>query len=313
MTPQVFEGTDAKDEYTFMQTPGAAAKLRRHHKTFITEEDFAWMKSNGIEAVRIPVGYWILNGDDPYIRSVSRLDWAFAMCEKYGLYIVLDIHGLPGSQNGMDHSGHSGKRQWLKSGNRAKGMEQTLQIARRYAGHPMLWGVQIINEPPVGLFQFSLRRYYHQCYVQLVKILPENVRVVYSDAFSPRLMSGAVPSNQQNPSVMDIHWYHFVGWGWMKPDWHKHVISRHKGLIRSLKRWDGIIIGEWSGCYSQRIFDSYPVATHDQMVKQHIKWQLDAYEPADAWFYWNYKTQKPGVWNFRSLIENGLVSLEKTG
>ena len=41
MTPSMFAGTDARDEYTFMGTPGAAAKLRRHHETFITDDDFA--------------------------------------------------------------------------------------------------------------------------------------------------------------------------------------------------------------------------------------------------------------------------------
>ena len=43
MTPTLFEGTDAQDEYSFMQTPSAKAKLRNHQKTFITERDFKWL------------------------------------------------------------------------------------------------------------------------------------------------------------------------------------------------------------------------------------------------------------------------------
>ena len=56
MTPSLFAGTDAKDEYTFMTTPDAAAKLRRHHETFITEDDFAWLGEQGLDLVRLPVG-----------------------------------------------------------------------------------------------------------------------------------------------------------------------------------------------------------------------------------------------------------------
>ena len=56
MTPSLFADTDARDEYTFMQTPGAREKLREHQKNFIRESDFKWLRDNGIEAVRIPVG-----------------------------------------------------------------------------------------------------------------------------------------------------------------------------------------------------------------------------------------------------------------
>lgn len=311
MTPTVFEGTDANDEFTFMQTPGALAKLRQHHKTFITKKDFEWMAQNKIEIVRIPVGYWVLDGDKPYASSTGRLDWAFKMCEQYGIKVLLDVHGLPGSQNGHDHSGKSGRAMWYKdSSNRKRGLDATLKIAERYASSPVLWGFQMMNEPRVGFLQIKLRRYYNQAYKKLTTILPAGVKIVFSDAFTPRLMSAAVWSNKRNPAYMDIHWYHFVGWGRLKPNVYKHLIAWHGRLIKSLRKWNGIIIGEWSGCYSQRIFDKYPVSTHNEMVRVHIERQLKAYRHADAWFYWSYKTEQPGVWNYKSLVDDGIVTLK---
>ena len=277
----------------------------------MTEQDFAWLAANGIRAVRIPVGYWILGGDSPYVGSIQRLDWAFTMCKKYGIMAVLDIHGLPGSQNGRDHSGQVGKRRWRAGSNRQQGLTQTVALAKRYAASPVLWGVQIMNEPPLGLFQVALRRYYSQCYRQLCAVLPPGVRVIYSDAFTPRLMAGAVQSAGRNPAVMDVHWYHFVGWGWLRPRWYRQVIRHHGRLIRRLMRRRGVIIGEWSGCYSQRIFNKYPVEQHQAMVREHIAWQIAAYAPAQAWFYWNYKAAGPGVWDFKSLIETGVVDLRQ--
>lgn len=312
MTPSLFTGTTAGDEYTFMQTPGARAKLRNHQRTFITESDFAWMSTYGIEAVRIPVGYWVIKGDAPYVSSIGRLDWAFAMCEKYNIQIVLDVHGLPGSQNGQDHSGRVGRALWQKSRHdRDKGHAATVQLAERYANSPVLWGMQIINEPKAGIIQWKLRRYYNALYRALCTVLPAGVRIVYSDAFTPRLMNTAVWANDTHPTAMDIHWYHFLGWGHLRPRLYRHVIRHHRRLIQALRRWNTIMIGEWSGSYSQRIFDKYPQAQHNDMVGDHIYAQLAAYEAADAWFYWSYKTELPGVWNFRSLIDDGVITLSR--
>ena len=88
MTPGLFAGTDAVEEYTFMQTPGAREKIRDHQKNFIREEDFRWLKEHGVDAVRIPVGYWIFEGDAPYVSAIGRLDWAFRMAEKYDLQVL---------------------------------------------------------------------------------------------------------------------------------------------------------------------------------------------------------------------------------
>ncbi len=43
------------------------------------------------------------DGRRPYLKRLVK--W----CEEIGLKIILDLHGAPGSQNGMDHSGKKGK------------------------------------------------------------------------------------------------------------------------------------------------------------------------------------------------------------
>ena len=39
--------------------------LRDHWNTYITEDDFVFMSSNGLTAVRIPVGWWIAQDPTP--------------------------------------------------------------------------------------------------------------------------------------------------------------------------------------------------------------------------------------------------------
>lgn len=311
MVPAVFAGTNAVDEYTFMQTAGAKETLRSHHRTFITEQDFQWLHAHHIQAVRIPVGYWILDGDAPYISSIGRLDWAFLMCEKYQLKLLLDIHGLPGSQNGRDHSGKQGGRDWVGNAeNMAKGLDATVRLAKRYATHPALWGIEIMNEPQPALLNLALRRYYQAAYVALSAVLPPHVRIIYPDAFTPRLMNGAVKTHTPHPAVMDIHWYHFLfPWAIGRPWLWLMAVRWHGRLMTRLKRRGGVIVGEWSGVYDGRVMRRYPAAAQAALTRESIAAQLQAYQSADAWFYWSYKTEGPGVWNFRSLVDDGTARL----
>src|SRR5690242_10822012 len=114
MTPSLFAGTEAIDEHTFMAGPGAGRRLRRHHETFITEADFAWIAGHGLDLVRLPVGHWVLGGDEPYLGAADILDAAMEWARTYGLGVVLDLHAVSGSQNGQDHSGRVGPRRWYR-------------------------------------------------------------------------------------------------------------------------------------------------------------------------------------------------------
>ncbi|MFZ1257876.1 MAG: hypothetical protein WAQ25_00180 [Candidatus Saccharimonas sp.] len=311
MTPTLFEGTPAIDEYTFMQQPAARELLRQHQKNFIREEDFAWMAANGVQVVRIPVGYWIFEGDPPYVSCIGRLDWAFAMAKKYHIKVLISMHGAPGSQNGQDHSGRVGKAAWYKS---AAHREHTIvvleQLARRYRDHPEFWGLQLLNEPRAKLVQYRLRRFYNQAYRRVVAIVHPTTRIIFHDAFMPRMMSGAVWDMKRFPATMDIHWYHFAFWAhrWLPLKWYfRLIIPWHGRLITSLKRWQGVIIGEWNGIISGQMLGRYQQPQHAAIVAEHIQRQLAAYEAADAWFYWSYKTERRGVWHFRSMVEDGVI------
>lgn len=314
MTPAVFEGTGAVDEYTFMQVPGAREKLREHQKNFIREEDFKWMAAHGVDAVRIPVGYWVLDGDAPYVSCRGKLDWAFRMAERYGIAVLISLHGAPGSQNGRDHSGRIGQARWYRS---AKYREQTIdvlrQLARRYRDSTAFWGIELLNEPKLGLVQWRLRRFYNRAYRELRNLLLPTTRIVFHDAFTPRLLNAAIWDDGVHPVAMDIHWYHFAFWAhkWLSLRWYyRVVVGWHGRLVGRLRRWQGVIIGEWNGIVGGAMLDRYPRDRHSQIVQEHIVRQLQAYADADAWFYWSYKTERRGVWHFRSLVEDGVIKLD---
>ncbi|KAI0639516.1 glycoside hydrolase [Trametes polyzona] len=91
----------------------ALGELEEHYKTFITEKDFAEIAAAGLNFVRIPIPYWAIEvrENEPFLPKTSwtyflkAIEWA----RKYGLRINLDLHALPGSQNGWNHSSRLGK------------------------------------------------------------------------------------------------------------------------------------------------------------------------------------------------------------
>ena len=114
--------------------------------TWITEKDFKEIAAMGLNSVRLPIGYWNVM-EDPYGRyapsdlsvSLHYVDWAFDMAAKYGLSVLLDMHGAPGSQNGIDHSGCSGfYPEWYYEENVNMSVAAVEAMAERYSSRPNL-------------------------------------------------------------------------------------------------------------------------------------------------------------------------------
>lgn len=313
MTPSLFTGTTAKDEYTFMQTPNAEEKIQTHRRTFITEADFQWLEQHGVNAVRIPIGYWLFDGDDPYLPGIEYLDWAVTMAEKYHLKVLIDLHGLKGSQNGNDHSGRIGKAAWFKREDfRQQSIDTLERIARRYYDKSSVWGIEIINEPKPGLLQYKLRRYYTDAYNRLISVARPGTVIMFHDAFRPRMLNGALHAHPDFPVVMDIHWYQFgsVWRRWERLEGYFIRVVKRMRLLRRLQRKQSVVIGEWSLVLTNKMLARRGGYDLQAAFKSHGRLQLEAYEHALGWFYWTYKTEERGIWHFRSLVEDGKISLE---
>ena len=55
MNASLFGGSQCKDEYSLLKTESGQAKIQHHHQTFITEEDFKWLKAHDIEIIRLRI------------------------------------------------------------------------------------------------------------------------------------------------------------------------------------------------------------------------------------------------------------------
>jgi glucan 1,3-beta-glucosidase len=125
------------DEYTLCIYLGSrcASVLENHYATFVTEQTFQEIADAGLDHVRIPYSYWAVQtyDGDPYLFRTSwryllrAIEWA----RKYGLRINLDLHALPGSQNGWNHSGRQGPIGWLNGTDGDLNAQRSLDIHDR--------------------------------------------------------------------------------------------------------------------------------------------------------------------------------------
>ncbi|GAA5824284.1 hypothetical protein JCM10212_001342 [Sporobolomyces blumeae] len=151
-------------------------ELERHYQTFITERDFAEIAAAGLNWVRIPIPYWAIKRSDgePFLEKVAwkYLLKALKWSRKYGLRVNLDLHSVPGSQNGWNHSGRLGTINWLHGvmgfANAQRSLDYVETLAEFVARDEVREVVQmfsILNEPMMGVIGIDpLRSFYARAY-----------------------------------------------------------------------------------------------------------------------------------------------------
>ncbi len=130
-----------------------------YRDSYWTARDFDNLRDLGANCVRLPFWYRTLVGETGELleEGFARIDWFVREAGSRGIYVILDMHGAPGSQNGSDHSGVDGGRDKKGSsefffGTRAERNQKLYldlwkAIAARYEGNAAVAGYDLLNEP----------------------------------------------------------------------------------------------------------------------------------------------------------------------
>ena len=278
MLPELFEGTGAEDEVWLNRKMNPAElkeKMKEHRDTFITEQDFAFIKEQGIWLLRIPVPYFIFGDRPPFNGCVEYLDKAFDWAEKYGLQILIDLHTVPGSQNGYDNGGLTGLCKWCKNPEEVEFALTVLErLAKRYGQRQGLYGIEVLNEPISFLVYATapstgkavdkeeakgsgyvplpfLENFYRNAYRRLRKILPENKTIVFHDGFRLRHWGKFFRKEHMKNVVLDTHIYIFAMESFVPihmPWVYQIYIKSQQRLIERIQRDVPVVVGEWCIC-----------------------------------------------------------------
>ncbi len=313
MNKSLFAGTEAIDLYTLVQTPAGAKRYKHHLSKYVTEDDFAWLSTHGVDIVRIPIGYWVFDGDGALPACISRLDWALRMAQKYNILVLLDLHSAKGSQNGKDHSGKTGRAEWFeKREYRTETADLLCKLARRYHTQPSLWGIQLLNEPRTTIkTMWPLLTFYRRTYREIAKVVRPGTRIIYPDSFAPLLFSNAIWHRTKDaPVLIDVHRYHFSsGWRWLPIDWFIKSLRLDRVKVWLLQRSQDVILGEWSGVVRHQTARQLSTQAQRAIENRLLREWPHQYSHAAATFYWTYKAGE-GIWSYRWLVEQGRITTE---
>lgn len=310
MTPSLFAGLQAKDEYSFCKELGPVAtdRLARHRATFITQQDLEWIVAHGLNAVRLPVPHWVYGGYEPYVACIDQVRWLMDTANRAGLGVLLDLHTAPGSQNGQDHSGRIGPVQWDTSANRAQTIDVLERLAVDFCDHPALIGLELLNEPGASIPLRSLQRFYEQATTCLGwhRAPTDMWGIVAHDSFRPaRLKLG-----RMQDMVVDMHLYQAFSKEDLALDLEGHITKAARDwpvLIGHLSKYVPVIVGEWSLGLDERTFKDMTDKQEHTAMQRFAQAQLQGFAAADGWFFWNYKTEGNSMdgWNYRTCVERG--------
>jgi len=82
------------------------AAFARHWQTWITPDTVQSVHDVGLNAIRIPIGYWsyvdiVDKASEPFADPgpmLAALDAVIQKCTDLGMYVIMDLHGAPGGQ-----------------------------------------------------------------------------------------------------------------------------------------------------------------------------------------------------------------------
>ena len=202
----------------------AEALIAAYQDSWITEGDFKTVKELGLNVVRVPFTYMnvyhhlsdegeLLHPGEFTLREdpFERLDFALEMCKKYGLYLILDMHGAVGSQNGSDHSGDTSRTNLyagtaLGEAYREKTAELWALVAEHFAGESNVAGYDLLNEPTraSGAMQWD---YYDVLYKAVREADPDHM-IFIEATWEPNNL----PSPEDYGWENVVYEYHHYNW-----------------------------------------------------------------------------------------------------
>merc|ERR1712232_1502800 len=185
----------AADERGLMGHISLGAKkerMERHWDTWIAERDIAWIARHGLNTVRVPFGYWMTHPEEPFIEGQFKyLERLFSWCEYHSVAVLLDFHGLKGSQQGEQTSGNCGAcghpqcgTTWVRF---LEYEEANLAVIANLSAHfsrsPMYLGFGVANGVG-GTKSHAVMRFYQRAF-DIIRGDSPNAVVFLSATFNP--------------------------------------------------------------------------------------------------------------------------------
>ncbi|UZJ56272.1 hypothetical protein CBS101457_005592 [Exobasidium rhododendri] len=336
------------DEWTagqYSEYSWASYVLKKHYETWITEQDFIDIKAAGLNHLRIPFPYWAFaeakGATAPYLtlNQFDKLIQACGWAKTHGLKVWVDIHSVPGSQNGYDNSGHAGAIDWASNPEYYTQTQYTFNRLATLFSQPEWKGtvtaIEAVNEPAastVPAVATLINEYYPWARNAVAR--PPNSTALTSlllamhDGFlGPLHWEGFFTGTPSNRVLLDTHPY-FVYSAQEKVIGDaarlKEVCALESTMTQSNANYP-TIAGEWSvngpngDLASDRDLSDAPFTFPDgpaypyskkymAFMAQNYAVQTATFEKGAGWIFWAWKNSNDLDWSYQAGLEYGWIT-----
>lgn len=270
--------------------------VKTFEENFITEEDIAQIEKLGFNCVRVPFWYrnfmtedleWFAENHNDN-KGFQKLDWLIETCEKYGIYVMLDLHGAPGGQSKNHCTGKAGRNELYENENMMNAtVELWCAIANRYKDNKTVCAYDLLNEPQnnggyEGNYNWAAEsedavtrtnKAYDILY-KAIREIDKNHIISFEGVWSTTVLP--------NPQEM----------GYENMLYQLHLYDSEKGMIRyrvdelktARKDWGvAVVVGE----YNNHECEEYAQKKYEKNDISRIKWTYKTYNAGNTWGIFN--------------------------
>ena len=275
--------------------------VKTYEDNFITEEDISQIEKLGFNCIRVPFWYrnfmtedlkWLSENHDDN-KGFQKLDWLISTCEKYGIYVMLDLHGAPGGQSKNHCTGKAGRNELYENENMMNAtVELWSAIAERYKDNKTVCAYDLLNEPQnnggyEGDYSWAAESeeavsHTNKAYDTLYKAIREidkNHIISFEGVWSTTVLP--------NPQEM----------GYENLLYQLHLYDSKKGMIRyrvdelktARKDWEvAVVVGE----YNNHECEEYAQKKYEKNDISRIKWTYKTYNAGETWGIFNKDVER---------------------
>ena len=278
---------------------------------WITGEDFKNVKALGLNHVRVPFPYTLLEADDaPGVYKNEGWKWldnAVKWSEEAGIYCILDLHGAPGGQSAAEHTGEKDRNAlWSNPANRQRTVKLWQAIARRYKGRTAIAAFDLLNEP-MGAADAQTMLTFELQLVRAVRDIDPQRLVIVEDGYKGIERFTPATARDKGALIYSVHVYPTLTEKQPSPEHHERYFSeRMPKMVKEQNRFgQPLYIGEWNVVQES--------AGGAPMIKRHV----EAMDRAGwSWSLWIYKQANPngvrGLWSvYRNVNKLSLPDFDK--
>ncbi|KAI1153177.1 glycoside hydrolase family 5 protein [Nemania diffusa] len=324
------------DEWSCVQALGqeaADAAFDTHWKSWVTQDDITEIASYGLNTIRIPVGFWIKEdlvlSDEYYPRGgLKYLDRLVGWAGDAGLYVIIDLHGGPGSQSpNEEFTGHGTPvpgfftvANYERANNFLEWMTERIHTNTSYRTVGM---IEVINEPIKRRVNATdaddeLVNFYPAAWDR-IRGRESELGIAKEDMLHIQYMGSNWGSGHPETYLNDTTYLYFDDHVYWKFDTRSGTNkTSYINATCSLYRPEAdVVVGEFSLSIASDLqnTDEFAIQGHPENIAWYTDYfaaQVSIYETSGGWIFWNWKCNwinefNDWRWCYKTAVAAGAI------